>query len=254
LAPAAGQNKFPTRQKGEKMADIFYTAEKRCVICDQEFTVTRVRSRLTMVKQDSDFCTYYREVNPYYYGIWVCPHCGYAAQDAYFEEPPASFGAVSEFLAGRDVKANFCGQRTRDTAIATYKLAIFFADLAGALASRQAGLYLKLAWLYREAGRQDEEAAMLDKAREYYEKAFLKEKPPFGNMTQLTLEYLIGELLRRTGRLPEALNYLGKVVGNPQAKKEKRVLEMAREAWSAARDARKAMLAADKTGGEQTGD
>jgi hypothetical protein len=58
-------------------------------------------------------------------------------------------------------------------------------------------------------------------------------------MSQLTLEYLIGELLRRTGRLPEALNYLSKVVGNPQAKNEKRILEMAREAWTQARDARK---------------
>jgi hypothetical protein len=46
------------------MADILYTAEKTCVICDKQFTVTKVRNRLSMVKQDSDFCTYYKEVNP----------------------------------------------------------------------------------------------------------------------------------------------------------------------------------------------
>lgn len=208
-------------------------------MCDKEITVTRVRNRLAMLKQDSDFCTYYKDMNPYYYSIWVCPHCGYAAQDSYFEETPAAFGVIKDFLAGRTVKANFCGERTRDTAIATYKLAIFFAEMAGALPSRLAGLYLKLAWLYREAG-QSEEAAMLDKAREYYEQAFLKEKTPIGNMTEVTLEYLIGELLRRTGRLPEALSYLGKVVGNPRAREEKRILEMARDAWNLARDAKKA--------------
>ncbi len=230
------------------MADIFYTAEKTCAICDQKFSVTRVRNRLSMLKQDSDFCTYYKEVNPYYYAIWVCPHCGYAAQDNYFEEPPFNAATIKNFLSGREVKVNFGGQRTRQDAITTYKLAVYFADMADALPSRQAGLYLKLAWLYREGGLPDEETAMLDQAREYYEKAFLKEKIPIGNMSQITLEYLIGELLRRTGRLAEALNYLSKVVGNPQAKNEKRILELAREAWTLARDARKEQAAAAKHG------
>jgi uncharacterized protein (DUF2225 family) len=215
-------------------------------MCDKPFTVTRMRNRLSMLKQDSDFCTYYKEANPYYYAIWVCPHCGYAAQDTYFEEQPNNVATIRSFLAGRAVKVNFGGQRTRQDAITTYKLAVYFADMADTLPSRQASLYLKLAWLYREGGLPDEEAAMLDQAREYYEKAFLKEKIPIGNMSQITLEYLIGELLRRTGRLPEALNYLSKVVGNPQAKNEKRILEMAREAWALARDARKEQAAATK--------
>lgn len=233
------------------MADILYTVEKACVMCDKRFTVTKVRNRLSMLKQDSDFCTYYNEANPYYYSIWVCPHCGYAAQDTYFEELPANMAAVKAFLADRNVKVNFSGQRTRQDAVTTYKLAIFFADMAGTLPSRQASLYLKLAWLYREGGLPDEEKAMLDQAREHYELAFLKERTPIGNMSQLTLEYLIGELLRRTGRLPEALNYLAKVVGNPQAKNEKRVLEMAREAWTLARDARKEQAATAKSDKEE---
>ncbi len=225
-------------------AEILYTAEKTCVMCDKKFTVTKVRNRLSMLKQDSDFCTYYKEVNPYYYVVWVCPHCGYAAQDTYFEEPPANSATIKKFLTGRKVKVDFGGPRTRQQALTTYKLAIYFAEMAGTLPSRLAGLYLKLGWLYREGGLPDEEAAMLDKARQQYENAFLKERTPIGNMSQLTLEYLIGELLRRTGRLPEALNYLSKVVGNPQAKNEKRILELAREAWTLARDARKDQSAA----------
>jgi uncharacterized protein (DUF2225 family) len=221
------------------MVEALYTAEKRCTMCDKEFTVTRVRNRLAMLKQDSDFCTYYKDINPYYYSVWVCPHCGYAAQDTYFEETPAAFGTIKDFLSKRTVNVNFGGKRTRQDAITTYKLGIFFAELAGTLPSRLASLYLKLAWLYREGGQTSEEAAMLDKARVYYEQAFLKEKTPIGGMTQLTLEYLIGELLRRTNRLPEALSYLAKVVGNPRAKSEKRILDMAREAWTQARDAKK---------------
>lgn len=217
------------------MADILYTSQKKCSICEKEFKVTRVRNRLTMLKQDSDFCTYYQELNPNYYAIWVCPHCGYAAQDAYFEETPNSLQRIEDFLRDREVRVDFTGARDWEQAVATYKLAIFFAEMAGTLPSRLGGLYLKLAWLYRESEKAEEEMVALDKARENYEGAFLRERMPVGNMTQLTLEYLVGELFRRTGRLPEALNYLGKVVVNPQAKKEKRILELAREAWNTAR-------------------
>jgi uncharacterized protein (DUF2225 family) len=225
------------------MNNYLYPTQKTCVICGAEFTVTKVRSRLSMVKQDSDFCTYYSEINPNYYAIWVCPHCGYAAQDTYFEEEPKSAAAIKNFLATRKVNVNYAGERTWSQALATYKLAIFFAEMAGVLPSRLGGLYLKTAWLYREKEQNDEELALLDKAREYYEQAFLKEKMPVGNLSELTLEYLCGELLRRTGKLPEALNYLGKVVTNPKAKQEKRIHELAREAWNEARAARKQVAA-----------
>ena len=229
------------------MTSHLYTAEKTCVLCDKPFTVTKVRGRQPLIKQDSDFCSYYQDVNPYYYAIWVCPNCGYAAQDTYFEEYPAKANTIKEFLANRAVNVNFSGERTREQAIVTYKLAMFFADLAGMLNSRMAGLYLKLAWLYREGEQGTEELVALDKAREYYERSFLKEKMPIGNMSELTLEYLCGELLRRTGKLPEALNYLGKVVTNPRAKQEKRILTMARDAWDEARAAKKMQVSESQT-------
>ncbi|MDR3564253.1 MAG: DUF2225 domain-containing protein [Negativicutes bacterium] len=221
------------------MSSLLYSTEKTCALCAKPVTVTKVRNRLAMVKQDSDFCTYYKDLNPYYYDIWVCPNCGYAAHESYFEELPAKASTIQNFLAARAVNVHFDGVRTREQGIAVYKLALFFAEMAGLLASRLANLYLKLAWLYREGEQKAEELAALDKARTYYEQAFLKERMPLGNMSELTLEYLCGELLRRTGRIPEALNYLGKVVNNPRAKQEKRIMELARDAWNEARAASK---------------
>ena len=78
--------------------------------------------------------------------------------------------------------------------------------------------------------------------------AFLKEKMPIGNLTEVTLTYLIGELLRRIGNIDEALSYLGRVVSNPQAKNEKRILDMAREAWHVARDMKKETGKEENTG------
>lgn len=233
------------------MVDAIYTVEKECPICKKQITVTKVRSRLTMVKQDSDFCTYYREINPSYYNVWVCNQCGYAAQDTTFSElSTAAEDKIRKFLTGRQVNVNYSGTRTRDQAIATYKLAIFFAELIAAQHSRLAALYIRLAWLYREGEQHQEEQLAMNKAREHYEQTLLRERFPIGNMSQITVEYLIGELLRRTGKLDIALSYLGKVVGNPLAKLEKRVLEMAKAAWHEAREAKKQLAVTDSESAE----
>lgn len=224
------------------MADALYTVDKTCGICNKTVSVTRVRSRLIKIKQDTDFCTYYKDINPYYYTVWVCPHCGYAAQDSHFcTVPPASAAKVTKFLTGRQVHINLSGVRTREQAIAAFKLAIFFAEMENLAASEIAGLYLRLAWLFREGELPDNERAALGKAADYFEQALFKERLPIAGMSEVSLTYLIGELLRRTNRNEAALRYFSKVVSSPQAKLEKRILDMAREAWHEARAASKSI-------------
>ncbi|MDU4961263.1 MAG: DUF2225 domain-containing protein [Sporomusaceae bacterium] len=219
------------------MADILYGVKKECPLCGGEFSTTKVRNSLKMVKQDTDFCTYYQEANPYYYVIWVCPHCGYAAQDVYFEQPLPTAAAESlrKFLKNRQVNVDFGGVRSREQAIATYKLAIFYAEMMLTLSSRLAGLWIKLAWLFREGGQAEEEQIALAKALSYYEKASLKEQLPIGGLTEITLQYLMGELLRRTGKTDEAITYLGRLVSDPRARSEKRIVDLARQCWQLAR-------------------
>ncbi|MDD4600150.1 MAG: DUF2225 domain-containing protein [Negativicutes bacterium] len=225
------------------MADHLYTVNKACSVCGMDFPVTRVRMRLVKERQDTDFCTYYKDINPYYYTIWVCPHCGYAAQDSHFPNiSPANIDKVAKFLAGREVNINLGGERTREQAIAAYKLAIFFADMEGLAASEIAGLYLRLAWLFREGEFDNEEQAALSKAAGYFEQALFKERLPIAGMSEVSITYLVGELLRRTGRAEEGLRYFSKVVASPQAKMEKRILDMARDAWQEARATRNSRI------------
>jgi uncharacterized protein (DUF2225 family) len=220
------------------MTDILYSVEKGCPLCGGVFSTTKVRNSLKMVKQDFDFCTYYQEINPYYYAIWVCPHCGYAAQDVYFEKvlPTAAADKLRAFLQARAVNIDFGGVRTREQAIATYKLAIFYAEMTLTLASRLAGLWIKLAWLFRESEQTAEEQIALTKALTYYEKASLKEQLPIGGLTENTLQYLMGELLRRTGKIDDAITYLGRLVSDPRARSEKRIVDLARECWRLAKE------------------
>lgn len=218
------------------MAEPTYSVEKECPICKNKFDVTRTRGRQVLIKQDSDFCSHFQNINPYYYTIWVCSHCGYAAPDTCFEElTVAAQDKISKFLANRTVNVNYGGIRTREQAIATYKLAIFFAELIEAPASKLADLQLKLAWLHREGEHAEEEKISLAKACEHYEQALFRERLPIGTLSEAAVSYLIGELARRTGQTEKALLYLGKVVGSQTAKLEPRVYSLARDAWREAK-------------------
>ena len=223
------------------MADPLYQVEKTCPICEKKFKLTKTRGQAVSVSTDTDFCTRFADLNPYYYTIWVCPHCGFAAhEERFFTLLEGARLKMKEFLEGRKVNLDLSGSRTWDQAVTSYKLAIFYAGMVSLPASHIASLELRLAWLYREKEMVAEEQDMLQKAIDAYKAAFLKEKMPIGgNLSEVTLTYLIGELLRRVGNLDEALSYLGRVVSNPQAKNEKRILDLAREAWHAARDAKK---------------
>jgi uncharacterized protein (DUF2225 family) len=214
------------------MAEPLFFVEKNCAVCEQKFKVTRVRSRLAMIKQDTDFCAHFKEVNPYYYTVIVCPHCGYAAQDNFFDNiVPAAAEKVKQFFSQRKVHLDLSGIRDQEQAIVSYQLAILCANLVSAPASRLAALQLRLGWIYRESGQKDKEIAALAKAAECFEMALSRERTPIGSMSELAVMYLVGDLLHRTGDNEKALLYLSKVVSSPQARQEKRVADLARDVW-----------------------
>ena len=237
------------------MIDPLYQVEKTCPICEKNFKLTKTRGQAVAISTDTDFCTHFRDLNPYYYTIWVCPHCGFAAhEERFFTLLEGARAKLKEFLTGRQVSLDLSGPRTWEQAVTSYKLAIFYAGMIGLPSSHIASLELRMAWLYREKEMEKEEAEMLNRAVKNYEEAFMREKTPIGTLTEVTLLYIVGELLRRTGRYDEALSYLSRVVGNPQAKNEKRVLEMARDAWKITRDAKKAAETEPETATGKSGD
>jgi uncharacterized protein (DUF2225 family) len=122
-----------------------------------------------------------------------------------------------------------------DDAIATFKLAIYTAELRNAKASLIAGLCLKLAWLYRFA-EDKQENVFLEHAMEKYLEAFDKEELPFGNLNGISVMYLLGELSRRLGKLNDAIAWFGKAVSSPERGSNPRIERMARDQWALAKE------------------
>ncbi|WP_155986940.1 DUF2225 domain-containing protein, partial [Paenibacillus durus] len=59
-----------------------YSIKVNCGNCEREFVTSRVRPSLKRaVRRDADFCSYYKEENPDYYVVRVCPFCGFASTE-----------------------------------------------------------------------------------------------------------------------------------------------------------------------------
>lgn len=217
---------------------IFYQQDRACPVCERKFTVSRVRtSQCAVTKRDTDFCIYYQDVDPYLYSIWVCPHCGYSAPENLFSNLTSKEKEVITLaLKGKEIKVDFSGVRSLEVSIASYKLAIYCCELRECKSSMLAGLYLKAAWLYRKADNFVKEKDYLYKALEYYQKAYDEEPFPIGNLTELTIRYLIGELYRRVGEYKEAIQWFNRVVSDKRSKLEPKIANMAREQWHTARE------------------
>ena len=48
------------------MSEYTYVSQKKCPICQNEFEATQVKSRVPMRVQDTDFCTHFKDFNPYF--------------------------------------------------------------------------------------------------------------------------------------------------------------------------------------------
>jgi hypothetical protein len=226
---------------------LIYDAEKECPICLGNFKVTRTRVGLSLTGMDPDFRMRYEGVDPIHYLIWVCPHCGYAAQEDCFSSlGDNARAAILKALEGKTVGVNLQGERTLEQALVSYKLALYFGDLRNLPASKIGGLYLKMAWLYRDKQEADLEQVCLAKAAECYTRAYSNERFPIGKMTENTLVYLIANLLDCIGETKQAVTWLGKIIGSKEKSGEAKIYSMAQDLWYRIKEKRAAVGLTDQ--------
>lgn len=222
------------------MNEALYSKKVTCPICGKQFSSMKAKVNSCKVeKKDEDFCTHYVGLNPMYYDIFVCPFCAYSASENSFGElSEAEAKLLKDAFTGRVVGRSFCTERSLNDAIAACKLAIHTAELRNAKASTLGGLCLKLAWLYRFAGDKQEEV-FLNYALKNYLEAFDKEELPLGNLNEISVLYLLGELSRRLGKFNDAVVWFGKAVASPERGENPRIERMAREQWNLAKEQHK---------------
>ncbi|AWX55115.1 MULTISPECIES: DUF2225 domain-containing protein [Brevibacillus] len=219
-----------------------YDKTSNCRHCQATFSTKRIRSgTLTMLHRDSDFYTTFKEqsLNPIIYTVNVCPECGFAFTDQFRDKlAPWQKQIVDEQITSKWTPKDFGNVRHVPEAIVSYKLAIYAAELTDQPHSVKAGLYLRLAWLYRFQKNVVEEMRFIDMAVEEYEQSYIHSDYTRGDkeMTEVRLLYLIGELYRRLEKFDLAIKYFGKALAFRNHTIESGIIRMAQDQWQLARE------------------
>ena len=216
-----------------------YIVKKTCPVCGKETRVIKTKLRLVANKTDVDFCVHYRDFVPYFYHIWFCENCGFAADEAGFLKPmpQKKRQKIAAFLSSHQLALQFTPVRGVPEAVASYKLAIFYAELTEESLAHRAGLYLHLAWVYREAGDKEHENQALQKAADLYDLSLMKEHYPMGSMTDNMVIYLIGAIYFELGNIEKATQYLSRIISDNSVRiQDAKLFDRSRDLWQLIRE------------------
>ena len=221
------------------MGEFTFTVQKTCPICGESTRIVKTKSKLMVEKTDEDFCVHYKGFNPYFYKIWFCEHCGFAADEKTFlgTMPSLHKKKIQEFLAQRKLGIQFVEERGIPDAVASFKLAIFYAEMTDQPLARRAGLYLELAWIYRADGEQDKENEMMQRAADLYDTSLMTERYPINGLSDNTVVYLIGAIYFRMQDYEKSTQYLSRIIGDQSIRdNDNRLYKRARDLWQTIRE------------------
>ena len=217
------------------MAEYTYSVEKPCPVCGQKTHATKLKARLITLGTDEDFCVHYEGVCPYRYRIWLCEHCGFAADEKQFTEEPLSprdKAKIQELLEGRKINLPYTEERTVEDAIRAYKLAIYFVERVGWPLQKKAGYCMGMAWVYRDTEEHEKEAEMLRCAAELYEKSVMTEHYPINGMSDNMAMYIAGAAYYRIGDFEKATQMLSRIMSDQEIRKsDAKLFERAQNLW-----------------------
>lgn len=234
----------PVETKPEEIAEVKFTyiGEKICPICEQKTRIVQNKARLVADTRDLDFCMHYKNFNPYLYTVWVCEHCGYAADDNRFQDRYADRvrKSLREFLSQNNFRTPFVEERNMEMALTFYETAIYLNETFELSFGRQAGLYQKMAWVCRIEGDNVREKEYLRKCAELYENSLDKERYPIGKVSDTFATYIIGANYFMLKDFEKATKYLNMIIGNPNIRSTApKLYEKARDIWQDIRATRK---------------
>ncbi|MBT2687572.1 DUF2225 domain-containing protein [Bacillus sp. ISL-47] len=210
-----------------------YDKKLECKVCKKSFTTKKLRSRFVKVSSyDTDFCPSYSAegMNPLYYHIHTCPHCGFSESEdfsPYF--PPGALELIKLKVADVWKPHDYSRERSITDAISTYKLAVYCGTLKKEKHLILAGLYMRLAWMYRSLKNTEQEQRFMKLAIKEYLESYMADDFRGSPVSETRLFYLVGELSKRTQQIEQAIKYFSKVI--EKRSQEPKLIEMAREQW-----------------------
>lgn len=213
----------------DKQKSMLYDRKITCPVCENFFNARAIKkSSYRITKRDSDFFIRYSIINPYFYDVWVCDNCGYAAiKNDFLHLNEHDADTIRNKISPKWHRKNYPEVYDIELAIQRYKLSLLNYYVIDAKASKKAINFLKIAWMYRLKNDNENEIRSLNRALDNFSTAYYNESLPICGMDRYTTIYLIGELMRRTGKEQESLKWFSQVVTSTAA--SSRIKNMARD-------------------------
>lgn len=213
----------------------YYDKKSACLLCKEGFKTTKIRSSFVKVDfYDKDFCPHYdkSELNPLLYNVYVCPHCGFSFTEDFSKYFPSNtMEIIRNKVSDHWVPQDYSKTRSIKQAINSYKLAAYCGDLKMEKKVTIAGIYLRIAWLYRSLKIDEQEQRFLTLALNEYLHTYQNNDFHGSQMSELKIMYLIAELSYRIGEVEQAVMFLSKVIEKQSTATERTIVEMARDQW-----------------------
>ncbi len=226
-------SKDPQKPKSHivEEADLIFDKSYVCPVCGESFKSKSVKiGKVKLLSADSDLRPKYQLVDSLKYDAIVCPTCGYAALNRFFNYMTSiQARAIKEKISVNYKHTKEAGDiYTYDDAILRHKLVLLNTIVANSKNSEKAYTCLKLAWLCR--GKRESlvlgnpkdkqeilelvklEQEYIQKAYEGFDNAISKENFPMCGMDENTVMYLLAELARRCGKYEDSLRLVSKIL------------------------------------------
>jgi len=227
-------------------ADFLFDKSFVCPVCDKELKSKTIKTgKVKLISADTDLRPKYQHIDSLKYDAIVCPHCGYAALNRFFNY----MTSAQAKLIKEQISASFKGIGVEgevisyDEAITRHKLVLVNTIVKRSKLSERAYTCLKTAWLIRGKAEtlptetpdysnvikqlQKEELEFSANAYAGFEEAFSKEMFPMCGMDENTMTYLVADLARRIGKYDESSRWISKVLISRDA--NERIKTKARE-------------------------
>ncbi len=195
-------------------ADFLMDKKVKCTICDREFVVRAVLgSKVKRKEPDDDLRPNHEYIDVLKYGVYACPHCGYAALAKDFDHlSPSQRKWIRESVCANFKPADEPKVETYsyDYAVDKYKLALVSTMAKRGKLSEKAYICLNIAWLRREQYEQmpgdtsfykqkrdvvnEEYEGFYQQAYEGLLKVTSTETPPYYGMDVNTVDYILAQM------------------------------------------------------------
>ncbi|MCL2169049.1 MAG: DUF2225 domain-containing protein [Defluviitaleaceae bacterium] len=204
-------------EKGDISA-IGYPKDFACPVCRAKFQATVLRSTKLRLDHMEELFPVYKDVEPMCYDIMMCALCGYASfKDKFDKISDKMQDLLLEKLRPNYLNfmpATFPLEIDHMQAIEFYKYALLTACLKKTSFGEKAMLFIKMAWLYKALGDDENYLFHTKYAHQYLSQAFTTENFPIFGMSEGAVTYLLASFSMDLGDYTTALKFLSDVIVN----------------------------------------